>query len=66
MIIYEFYFILQKSEMQECGGDSVVEFVGRVMRKVMTDDLAIQFSLWGHKNNQNFSVTRTWIALKGT
>ncbi|ODM87811.1 hypothetical protein Ocin01_18871 [Orchesella cincta] len=56
---------LMKS-FQTCGGDTVVEFVGRALRKVFSEELAIKYSLRGQKGNVDFSATKTWIVLKDT
>ncbi|ODM87671.1 hypothetical protein Ocin01_19010 [Orchesella cincta] len=30
-----------------CGGDTTVEFIGRVMKKLMTNEVGLKYSLWG-------------------
>ncbi|CAL8098031.1 unnamed protein product [Orchesella dallaii] len=47
-----------------CGGDSVVEFTGRALRKIFSEELATKFSLRGQKGNIDFSATNTWNVLK--
>lgn len=47
-----------------CGGDTVVEIVGRAMKKIMVDEVASKFSMKGQKGNENFSETKTWGIVK--
>lgn len=43
----------------------MVECVGRMLRKTLSDELATSFSLWGKKGNINFSATNLYSILKG-
>ncbi|ODM87672.1 hypothetical protein Ocin01_19011 [Orchesella cincta] len=49
-----------KCELLRCGGDTTVEFIGRVMKKLMTNEVGLKYSLWGFRNNINFSKTAAW------
>ncbi|CAL8089585.1 unnamed protein product [Orchesella dallaii] len=53
-----------KVEILKCGGDSAVEFVGRALKKLLTNEVGLDYSLWGFKNNLNFSKTAVWAVLK--
>lgn len=46
------------------GGETVTEFVGRNLKKLVDDQWGIKYSLWGFRDNQKFSSTATWDALK--
>lgn len=43
----------------------MVEASGRVMRKLMRDEVATKYSLKGQKGNLNFSETKIWEIIKG-
>ncbi|ODM94292.1 hypothetical protein Ocin01_12389 [Orchesella cincta] len=53
-----------KCELLRCGGDTTVEFIGRVMKKLMTNEVGLKYSLWGFRNNINFSKTAAWEVVK--
>ncbi|ODM87633.1 hypothetical protein Ocin01_19049 [Orchesella cincta] len=55
-----------KRELSRCGGDTTVEFIGRAMKKLMTNEVGLKYSLWGFRNNLNFSKTAAWEVVKGT
>ncbi|ODM88918.1 hypothetical protein Ocin01_17765 [Orchesella cincta] len=53
-----------KRELLRCGGDTTVEFIGRAMKKLMTNEVGLKYSLWGFRNNINFSKTAAWEVVK--
>ncbi|OXA49822.1 hypothetical protein Fcan01_15861 [Folsomia candida] len=53
-----------KLKLMLCGGNSVGETVGRMLKKIMSDALAKNFSLWGKRDNINFSETNLYRVVK--
>ncbi|CAL8139764.1 unnamed protein product [Orchesella dallaii] len=53
-----------KNELLTCGGDTTIEFIGRSLKKLITNEVGLDYSLWGYKNNVNFSKTVVWGVLK--
>ncbi|CAL8111165.1 unnamed protein product [Orchesella dallaii] len=53
-----------KNELLKCGGDTTIEFIGRSLKKLITNEVGLDYSLWGYKNNVNFSKTVVWGVLK--
>ncbi|OXA54320.1 hypothetical protein Fcan01_11450 [Folsomia candida] len=53
-----------KRKLTLCGGNSVGETVGRMLKRVMSDSLAKKFSLWGKRDNINFSKTNLYSIVK--
>ncbi|CAL8138332.1 unnamed protein product, partial [Orchesella dallaii] len=53
-----------RSQLLMSGGDTVAQFVGRVLKKVFSEELSVKFSMWGHKDNKNFSATNIWLVVK--
>ncbi|OXA42884.1 hypothetical protein Fcan01_22340 [Folsomia candida] len=45
-------------KLKDCGGLSVTDAVGRMMKKIMSNELGTKISLKGMKNNFNFSSTQ--------
>lgn len=58
-----YFLFLQFIEMVNCGGDTVTEMTGRILKKLMTNEVATEYSLWGLKNNQKFATSKCWPVL---
>lgn len=59
------HVLLQKSVFVTVGGTNLVDFVGRSLRRLFSEEVAVKFSLKGQRGNLNFSSTNAWKCLKG-
>lgn len=55
----------QVIKLKDCGGLSVTDAVGRMMKKIMSNELGTKISLKGMKNNFNFSSTQFIKCVRG-
>lgn len=56
---------MKGSVLIESGGLTAAESVGRIMKKIFDDELAVELSLWGKQGNDNFSTTNFFNIMKG-
>lgn len=63
-LIIQFLKLLQKRFLYLSGGSSVGDMMGRIMVKILSEELAIKFSLCGMKGNHNFSTTKVYGTMK--
>ena len=55
----------QRTSLLAVGGDSLHEVINRILRKIFTNELALSWSMWGLKGNENFSKLKIWEIIKG-
>jgi len=65
-LIYYYYILLQVCELSKIGGKSLQNMVYKIMKRVFEDCILIQYTYYGLRNKENFSLLAINRAIFGS